>query len=46
MPAVERKRSAMERMLAAKFDELVDRSSGKISADVAHDKLVAIGYRG
>jgi transposase len=46
MPVVERKRPAMEQVFQAKIDELVDRSSGKIRADVAHDKLVAIGYQG
>ena len=29
-----------------KIEELVDRSRGKIRADVAHRKLVAMGYRG
>jgi transposase len=43
---VERKRPAMEAMFAAKVDELVDRSHGKIRADVAHGKLVALGYEG
>jgi len=46
MPVVERKRPAMEEVFAAKVDELVDRSSGRIRADVAHGKLVAIGYAG
>jgi transposase len=46
MPIVERKRPAMEQEFQAKIDELVDRSHGKIRADVAHDKLVAIGYQG
>ncbi|MGZ4326742.1 MAG: IS21 family transposase [Solirubrobacteraceae bacterium] len=31
---------------AGKIDELVDRSSGRIRADVAHAKLVALGYVG
>ena len=30
----------------AKVEELVDRSKGKIRADVAHRKLAAMGYRG
>jgi hypothetical protein len=30
----------------AKLEEWVDRSRGKIRADVAHDKLVALGYDG
>ncbi len=46
MPAVERARPTMEAVFAAKIDELVDRSNGKIRADVAHGKLVAIGYEG
>ena len=45
-PAVERKRPAMEPVFAAKIDELVDRSGGRIRADVAHEKLVALGYQG
>ena len=45
-PAVERKRPAMEAEFQAKVDELVDRSHGKIRADVAHGKLVALGYEG
>ena len=31
---------------AAKIDELVERSHGRIRADVAHGKLVALGYQG
>ena len=31
---------------AEKIDELVDRSHGRIRADVAHTKLVALGYQG
>ena len=46
MPVVERKRPAMEAVFAAKIDELVDRSHGRIRADAAHGKLVAIGYQG
>jgi hypothetical protein len=46
MPLVERSRPAMEAVFAAKIEELVDRSHGQIRADVAHGKLVAIGYRG
>jgi hypothetical protein len=30
----------------AKLEEWVERSRGKLRADVAHDKLVALGYRG
>ena len=46
MPVVERSRPAMEAVFAGKIDELVDRSHGQIRADVAHGKLVAIGYLG
>ena len=46
MPVVERARPAMEAVFAAKIDELVDRSRGKIRADKAHGKLVALGYQG
>jgi hypothetical protein len=46
MPVVERKRPAMDALFAAKIEELVDRSHGRIRADVAHDKLVALGYLG
>ena len=45
-PSVERKRPAMEAVFAGKIDELVDRSGGRIRADVAHGKLVALGYQG
>jgi hypothetical protein len=30
----------------AKLEEWVERSRGKLRADVAHDKLVALGYQG
>jgi hypothetical protein len=46
MPVVERRRPAMEAEFAAKVEELVDRSHGRIRADVAHGKLVALGYQG
>jgi hypothetical protein len=46
LPVVARRRPAMEAVFAAKVDELVDRSQGRIRADAAHDKLVALGYRG
>jgi transposase len=46
VPVVDRKRPAMSALFARKIDELVERSGGKIRADVAHDKLVAIGYEG
>jgi hypothetical protein len=29
-----------------KLEELVERSEGKIRADVAHDKIVAMGFAG
>lgn len=45
-PKTERKRPAMTVDYHRKIDELVDRSSGKIRADVAHGKLVALGYLG
>ena len=41
VPVVDRKRPAMGGLFAGKIDELVERSGGKIRADVAHDKLVA-----
>jgi transposase len=45
MQAQARRRPARDGF-AEKIDELVDRSGGKIRADAAHRKLVAIGYRG
>jgi hypothetical protein len=30
----------------AKVEEMVDRSKGKIRADIAHRKITAMGYRG
>ena len=46
VPKVERKRPAMETDFMRKVDELVARSHGKIRADVAHGKLVSLGYLG
>jgi len=46
VPVAERKRPAMGGVFAAKIDELVERSGGKIRADAAHGKLVGIGYEG
>src|SRR6201994_4273330 len=46
VPKVERKRPAMEAEYQRKIDELVGRSSGRIRADVAHGRLVALGYLG
>jgi transposase len=45
MPAARRRRPAVGEF-AGKIDELVERSRGKIRADVAHRKLVALGYVG
>src|ERR1700722_4102866 len=45
MPAVARRKPAVGD-LAGKIDELVERSHGRIRADVAHGKLVALGYLG
>ena len=45
-PVADRSRPAMSGLFAAKIDELVERSGGRIRADVAHGKLVAIGYDG
>jgi len=46
MPVVERARPAMEAVFAAKIVDLVERSRGKIRADVARSKLVALGLVG
>lgn len=46
MPVLERSRPAMSGLFSAKIVELVERSGGRIRADVAHGKLVAIGYDG
>jgi hypothetical protein len=46
LPVADRRRPAMESLFAAKIDELVDKSNGKIRADKAHDKLVGMGYEG
>jgi hypothetical protein len=45
MPVAGRRRPAVGEF-AAKIDELVERSGGRIRADVAHAKLVALGYEG
>jgi transposase len=45
MPAAERCKPVVGDY-AGKIDELVDRSHGRIRADVAHGKLVALGYLG
>ena len=46
MPRVDRQRPAMQGEFRQKIDELVERSHGRIRADVAHGKLVALGYLG
>lgn len=46
VPRTDRQRPAMHSEFQRKIDELVDRSHGRIRADAAHDKLVAIGYLG
>ncbi len=46
VPVRERSRPAMGPVFREKIDELVERSGGRIRADVVHDKLVAIGYEG
>ena len=43
--AAERSRPAVGDFVG-KIDELVERSHGRIRADVAHHKLVALGYQG
>jgi hypothetical protein len=45
MPVAERCKPAVGDF-AGKIDELVERSHGRIRADVAHGKLVALGYLG
>ena len=45
LPAAVRPRPMVDRF-AAKIEELVERSRGKIRADKAHEKLVAMGYMG
>jgi len=39
-------RSKVAEAFADKITEWIDRSSGRVRADVVHDKLVAMGYRG
>jgi hypothetical protein len=45
-PAKARWRRPLVDPFGAKVDELVDRSRGRIRADQAHSKLVAMGYQG
>jgi Mu transposase-like protein len=40
------RRSMLIDAFLPKLEEWVDRSRGKVRADVAHDKLVALGYKG
>ncbi len=46
LPRLDRQRPAMHGEFQQKIDELVDRSHGKIRADKAHERLVALGYLG
>jgi transposase len=45
-PAARERRSRSVDVFAGKVEELVDRSGGKIRADVVHRKLAAMGYGG
>ena len=45
LPERERRRPLVD-SFAVKIEELVDRSRGRIGADQAHSKLVAMGYQG
>jgi hypothetical protein len=45
-PGVAAHRAGVIDSFLPKLEELVDRSKGKIRADVAHDKITAMGYRG
>jgi hypothetical protein len=45
-PAEQRRRARAVDEFAAKVEELVDRSSGKIRADVVHRRLTAMGSQG
>lgn len=44
VPRVDRRRPAMHGEFQQKIDELLARSNEGIRADVAHEKLVALGY--
>ena len=46
VPRLDRQRPAMHGEFQQKIDELVDRSQRRIRADMAHEKLVALGYLG
>jgi transposase len=45
-PGAASPRAGVIDQFAEKLEELVDRSHGKIRADVAHDKITAMGYGG
>ena len=45
-PAARERRSRSVDVFAGKIEELVDRSGGKIRADVVHRRLTAMGYGG
>jgi len=46
VPGGPARRASVTDPFLAKLEELVDRSKGKIRADVAHDKITAMGYAG
>jgi hypothetical protein len=45
-PAHRQRRPRSADPFVSKVEELVDRSSGKIRADVVHRRLTAMGYKG
>ena len=45
-PVVRQRRARSADEFAGKVEELVDRSCGKVRADVVHRKLIAMGYAG
>jgi len=46
VPGAAAPRSSALDEFAPKLEELIERSKGKIRADVAHDKIVAMGFAG
>ena len=46
MPGAAVRRGSVTDAYLGKLEELVDRSKGKIRADVAHEKITAMGYAG
>ncbi len=46
VPGAAAPRSSVIDEFAPKLEELIERSKGKIRADVAHDKIVAMGFAG